>query len=240
MRNTTAASLFLAAALLTAAAYADDLPARPAPKGIGKAATPVTTATLIGGKTEGQAFFDSLPVEMQRRLLKEGQALWGEQKETDKGSYAGYIKAVAIFKQPKLRAWELMVVPTLQPLYLPRLTGAKTVDKPENGELVEFKLKVVFSKFKFYTRHWFYPEYSRVEWALDPKKKSDIALQEGYWQLYKLDDTTTIGEYGTRVDTGVAVPQFIQDFLARKDIPKALTAFRKYLDSNGTFRRDDD
>lgn len=225
------------AVAVAAPAFADDLPTRPAPKGIGKFAAPISSPAV--GKTEGQAFWETLSPEMQQTLKEEGQSLWGEQKQDKTGSYAGYIKAVAVFKQPKARVWELMVVPTMQPKYLPRLTNAKTVDKPEFGELVEFKLKVVFSKFTFYTRHWFYPEYSRVEWALDPKKKSDIALQEGYWQLYALDANTTIGEYGTRVDTGVAVPQFIQDFLAKKDIPTALTAFRAYMDSDGKFRRDD-
>lgn len=238
MKNAVTFALLLVLSAATAARA--ELPVRPAPKGVGKMASPVTTANLVGEKTEGQAFLESLPIEMQRTVLKEGQTLFGEQKETESGSYAGYIKAVAIFKQPKQRVWDLIVVPTLQPLYLPRLTGAKAVEKPEYGELVEFKLKVLFSKFKFYTRHWFYPEHARVEWALDGKKKSDIALQEGYWQLYKLDENRTIGEYGTRVDTGVAVPQFVQDFLARKDIPKALTAFRKYIDSDGKYRRDDD
>lgn len=226
-------------ALVTATpSFAQDLPARPAPKGIGKFAAPISSPAGAG-KTEGQAFWETLSPEMQKTLKEEGQSLWGEQKQDKTGSYAGYIKAIAIFKQPKARVWELMVVPTMQPKYLPRLTNAKTVDKPDFGELVEFKLKVAFSKFVFYTRHWFYPEYSRVEWALDPKKESDIAVQEGYWQLYALDANTTIGEYGTKVDTGVAVPQFIQDYLAKKDIPTALTAFRAYMDSDGKFRRDD-
>ena len=238
MKKALASCLSAAFLILAAAAQAE--PVRPEPKSVGKMASPVSTANIVGGKTEGQAYFDALPLELQRTLLKEGQSLMGEQKETESGSYAGYIKAVAIFKQPKARTYELIIHPTLQPLYLPRLTGAKAVDDPPFGELVEFKLKVLFSSFKFYTRHWFYPEYARIEWALDSKKKSDIALQEGYWQLYKLDDNTTIGEYGTRVDTGVAVPAFVQNFLARKDIPKALTAFRKYIDSDGKYRRDDD
>jgi hypothetical protein len=48
---------------------------------------------------------------------------------------------------------------------------------------------------------------------------------------------TTIGEYGTRVDTGVAVPGWLQKILARNDIPGAMTGFRKYMDSGGTWRK---
>ena len=76
-----------------------------------------------------------------------------------------------------------------------------------------------------------------MEWALDTSQKNDIKGQEGYWQLFELNANTTIAEYGTRVDTGIAVPRWVQNLFARADIPKALTAFRQYMDSNGTYRK---
>ena len=231
--------LSLSAALfLTLSPQAHAASTRPAPRAIGEMASPVTTTRTFNGVTEGEAYLKNLDPKQRAELEAKGQVLVGEQKQVEK-SYAGYIHAIAIFKQPKKRVYDLMIESDRQVLYLPRITDAKAVDTPPNGMLVEFKLKVVFSKFIYYTRHWFYPEYSRVEWALDPTYKSDIKLQEGYWQLYEVGPNLTVGEYGTKIDTGVAVPQFIQDFLARKDIPKAMTAFRAYMDSNGTFRRDE-
>jgi hypothetical protein len=50
----------------------------------------------------------------------------------------------------------------------------------------------------------------------------------------------SIGEYGTHVDIGAAVPQFLQDFAARKDgkdVPKALNNQRLWVNSGGTFKR---
>lgn len=212
---------------------------RPAPKGIGDMASPVTTTRTVNGLTEGAAYLATLKPEMRSVLEKDGQVLFGEQKKDASGSYGGYIRAVAYFKQPKARAFALIVEPSLQPLYLPRLVSATAVEQPANGELDEFTLKVLIAKFVFRTRHWFYPEHSRVEWALEKTWKNDIDDQEGYWQLYAVTPELTVGEYGTRIDTGIAVPGWIQDMLARKDIPKALTAFRKYLDTNGKYRRDD-
>lgn len=88
------------------------------------------------------------------------------------------------------------------------------------------------------TQHWYFPEYSRVEWLLNAEFENDIAQQIGFWQLYAAGDKYTVAEYGTLVDTGVAVPAKIQDILARRDIPKALDHFQRLINSNRTWLRD--
>ncbi len=220
--------------LLTSAAAA----ARPAPQPQTSLASPVTETATKDGKTEGQLYLDTLSPELRKELEKEGQVLLGEQAETE-GSYGGLIKAVAIFTLPKNKVWELTTDPSKQVLFLPRLTESKTVERPENGELTKFQLKVMWQRIDFRVRHWFYPEIARIEWELDKEYDNDIAGQIGFWQFYQLDENTTIGEYGTRVDTGISVPKFIQDFFAKQDIPDAMTQFRKYVNSKGTYRRDD-
>lgn len=214
-------------------------PVRPEPKELRPYASPATSSKSVEGETEGAIFLKSLTPEIRATLEKEGQVLLGDQKKNGGKSYAGFIKAVALFKVPKARAYELIVEPVKQPLYLPRLVSAKSIDAPQYGENIQFHLKVLFTNIHFRTRHWFFPEYSRVEWKLDPAFKNDIADQEGFWQLYSVGPDLTVGEYGTRIDTGMAVPASIQEFLARRDIPSALTAFRAYIDSDGKFRRDD-
>lgn len=231
----TTAVWILGSLLLALPAQAGE---RPSSKGKSALASSTTTVKKEGEEFAGAAYFKSLPADLQAKLLKEDQVLLAEDKTTD-DNYAGYIKAVAIFKQPKKRAWELMIEPTKQVQFLPRLTGATAAERPANGELVDFQLKVLFSTYKFRVQHWFYPEQSRIEWLLDKSVKNDIKSQEGYWQLFELDENRTIGEYGTRVETGIAAPKFLQDIFARKDIPKALTGMRKFVDSNGTYKRED-
>lgn len=223
--------------LSTTALQAAEPSVRPKPQIVSPLASPYTETRVIDAETEGQAFLKTLDPALRKALEKDGQVLLGEDKSTE-ASYGGYIKAVALFTVPKARAYELIVEPVKQPLYLPRLVSAQSIEKPAHGELVNFHLKVMFTSIRFFTQHWFYPELSRVEWKLDPTRKNDIAGQEGFWQLYAVGPNLTVGEYGTRVDTGIAVPKAIQDFLARRDIPKALDAFRAYVNSNGTYRRD--
>lgn len=216
---------------------------RPAPTEIGRFAHPVTINGEVGGQPTGAAFLGTLSPDVREELKRERRVLLGEQKETEDGSYSGLIKAVALFEQPKQRVWELIVDTAMQEEYLPRLDDAEAVWSSAFGELTEFSLGVLWMDVEYRTQHWFYPEYSRVEWSLwdDPEEEweNDIAHQVGFWQLYYLTPNLTIGEYGTKVDTGVAVPQRLQDFFAKKDIPKALEAFQRYIDSDGSWRRDD-
>ncbi len=210
---------------------------RPPARGSSPLASPAVATAAAGAQTPGATYLASLSPDVQKKVQAEGQALMGEEKQ-DKDSYGGYIRAVAIFKQSKKRVFELMTDTAAQALYLPHLQSATVQARPANGELTEFVIKFLWQSVKIHVQHWFYPETSRSEWALDPTVPNDIKGQEGYWQLFELGPGLTIGEYGTRVETGISVPKFIQDMFARADIPKALTAFRKYMDSNGTYRRD--
>jgi hypothetical protein len=221
--------------LFSAVALATDL-SRPPPKGSSPQASAVSVARY-DGESPGAAYLRALPPEERKTLDKEGQVLLEDDKSTDSG-FGGYIRAVAIFHQSKKRVFELMAAPDQQSLFMPHVVSSVPMQKPANGQLTEFTLKVMLSHYRFHTMHWFYPETSRLEWWLDTSQKNDIAGQEGYWQLFELTPDTTVGEYGTKIDTGIHVPKWLQNIFARGDIPDALKAFRKYMDSNGTWRKD--
>jgi hypothetical protein len=210
---------------------------RPPPHATSPLAVPIETSAP-GPESAGARYIKSLAPDVQKKLQAENQVLLGEEK-ADSATYGGYIRAVAIFHLPKKRVFDLMCDTATQALYLPHLVSANVDSKPANGELTRFALKFLWSNVKFRVQHWFYPEQSRSEWHLDTSVPHDIKAQEGYWQLFEMGPDVTVGEYGTRVETGMAVPKFISDMFARGDIPKALTAFRKYMDSDGKYRRED-
>jgi hypothetical protein len=227
--------VLLLVSLCSVAALATDL-TRPPAKGSSPLASSVAVAKY-DGESPGAAYLRALPADERRELDKKGQVLLEDDKSTDSG-FGGYIRAVAIFHQPKKRVFELMAAPDQQSLFMPHVESSNPAQRPANGQLTDFTLKVMLSHFRFHTMHWFYPETSRLEWWLDTSQKNDIAAQEGYWQLFELTPDTTVGEYGTKIDTGIHVPRWLQNVFARGDIPDALTAFRKYMDSNGTWRKD--
>lgn len=233
MPRTLTSLLF--ASLLSVSALATDL-TRPPPKGRSSLASAVTVAKF-DGESPGAEYLRKLPPEERKELDQKGQVLLEDDQSTDSG-FGGYIRAVAIFHQSKKRVFELMAAPDMQSLFMPHVVSSVPLQRPTNGQLTEFTLKIMLSHFKFHTMHWFYPEVSRLEWWLDTSQKNDISGQEGYWQLFELTPDTTVGEYGTKIDTGIHVPRWLQNIFARGDIPDALTAFRKYMDSNGAWRKD--
>lgn len=235
-RAATAAAISPDATAPAAPVAANDTTGRPEPQERHRLASAITDVTMIEGETEGAVYLASLDPDFRAKLMKEGQVLMSEDQTTE-DSYAGYIRAVAIFHTSKERAYELITEPSMQPEYLPRLVEAESMHPTVVGEVTRFHLRVMFNNIHFNVRHWYYPELSRIEWYLDKDYENDIKDQEGYWQLFAVNDELTVAEYGTRVDTGIAVPRRVQDFFARRDIPSALEAFRAYLDSNGEYRR---
>ena len=162
----------------------------------------------INGVYEGELYLAKLPADQRETVLKEGALLYGEEDEDSKkskdGGIKGYIRAVAIFDQPKARTLELMTEPSKLALFLESLDGSVTVARSEVGEISKFSVGFLWWDIDFWIQHWFYPELSRYDWYMDTKNfDNEIDGNKGFWQLYALDDKRTIGEYGVYVDTGI-------------------------------------
>lgn len=222
---------------------------RPAPLLVPPLASPATTiATLQTGRTEGEAYLATLSPAEREALLRDGVFMVQAEDpdspsatgEGDSAAIKGYIRAVALFQQPKQRTLELMLEPANLALFLEELDGAETVLRiPELGELTKFTIEFLWLDIDFWIQHWFYPELSRYEWYLDTVNfDNDIDGNRGFWQLYALDATRTIGEYGVMVDTGIPIPRRWFERIQRRQIPEAMAQFQAYIDSNGTYRKD--
>lgn len=238
----------LSAALLVGPAMAD---IRPKPLAVGKNASPVSAGAepRFGGKTEGQVYLESLPAEERAVVLRDKIYLLPEtsvdspsaQQDGDSAAIRGFIRSVVIFEQPKQRVIKHMYQPNTLASFLPRLDRSQTVRRVgDEAELVKFTVEFLFWDIDFWIQHWFYPEISRYEWFLDTKNyENDIEANRGYWQVWALNDRETIGEYGVEVDTGIPIPRNMYKRIQRREIPEAMAAFKKFIDTDGQYRKDD-
>lgn len=180
------------------------------------------------GDTPGVRFFATLPEQARQALNKDGQAVLDQSAKSDGPAL---IRAVARFDRPIDEVWAIISRPSEQQSYLPHVTQSKTVgDRTADGESVDFVVSFLFT-FRYRTQHWFYPEDKRLEWSLDPKGGDGLTEQLGYWQLYRLDDKHTIGEYGTRIVVRGALLNFLRSLGERGGVRDALTAFRQHVDA---------
>lgn len=150
------------------------------------------------------------------------------------------IKASILFDQPIDKVWELLKHTERQKEYLPHLREATIVSGNNDGNITEFMLRIAFFNVRYRVDHTFQNKTYQLTWHLDPNYKNDLKELYGYYHLYKVDDTHTLARYGSRVDVGILIPSFIEDYLTRKDLPTALGNVKKWVDSDGTFRKSSD
>lgn len=205
----------LAAALLLSRTALSE---RPAPK-----AQPA--AELVADPNGGAKYVARLPDEVRKALEKKGHALL----EQRSGKDDGLIRAVIVFERPRSEVFAVLTQPSQQKSYLPNvkkseLVGARTAE----GEAEDIEVSFLFT-FKFRTQHWYYPELYRMEWALDESAPGSLSAQSGYFQLYALDESTTIAEYGTRVQLKDGFINFLRSLGEKGGVRDALDATRAHV-----------
>jgi hypothetical protein len=208
------------AALVALSAFAVRPPAR-------QHASPEVVAG-IDALTPGERFLATLPASTREAVRKEGQAVLDGKSGGDK---TGLLRAVIRFDRPRDEVFALITQPSTQVSYLPHVSQSKTVGaRTEEGEATDMVISFLFT-FRYRTQHWFYPEEHRMEWNLDPAGEDGLTEQSGFFQLYELDEKTTIAEYGTRVVARDGFLNFLRGLGERGGVAEALTAIRKHVAS---------
>lgn len=181
-----------------------------------------------GTDTPGARFIASLPEAARKALAKDQQVVLDQ---TSKDGGPALIRAVARFGRPKAEVWELITRTSDQHTFLPHVTQSKTFgERTAEGERNDYVVAFFFT-FKYRTQHWFYADQSRLEWNLDPSGEDGLVEQLGFWQLYELDEKTTVGEYGTRIVVRGAFINFLRSLGERGGVKDALTAFRRHVNA---------
>jgi hypothetical protein len=220
-------ALALSVAALCSTALAED--PRPPPRGHG--AVPAAAAPTDGGvaASPGARYLESLSPASREALVKDGQVILDTRTT---GSGPSLVKAAVRFARSRADTYSLITQPAEQHTFLPHVEVSRAVgERTELGEREDFEVSFLFT-FKYRTQHWFYPEEDRVEWNLDPTGGDGLEAQLGYWQLYELDDHTTLAEYGTHIVARGALLNFFRSLGERGAINEALTAFRKHIDTS--------
>ena len=180
----------------------------------------------IGGPTPGARFLATLPFSARETLRKEGRVVLDHKK----GKTNGLVRAVIRFERPRDEVFGLITQPSQQARYLANVKASKTVGgRTAESELVDMEVAVLFVKMNYRIQHWFYPAEFRMEWELDPSVKCGLSEQTGFFQLYALDEKTTIAEYGARVIAKDGFLDFVRGLGERGGIAEALSALRIHV-----------
>lgn len=177
----------------------------------------------VDALTPGARFVARLPPSSREALKRDAQVVLDPTKDQT------LVRAVMRFDRPVDEVFAIITQPSQQTTYLPHVTQSKTVGaRTSEGEVNDMIVSFLFT-FRFRTQHWFYPEEHRMEWNLDPSGEDGLTEQNGFFQLYALDEKTTIAEYGTHVVARDGFLNFLRSIGERGGVAEALTAIRKHV-----------
>lgn len=223
---------FVAFMAVTAAAGAEAAEPAPSPM-LAFVRPPYAVPVTAGTADEGQAVLSALSADERTRLSQDGFVVADAKAGQPKGMKVGFLIANA----PRGEVWQLIRAASEWNKYIPRVEKSRRVGQRPNYELAQIELAVSLVSIDLQAEVLSWPECSRVTWALDPGYDNDLRLFEGYFNLFALDEHTTLVEYGTRVRSSPLLPAFVEGYLIDKALPDGLVAVKRYLDSGGTYRK---
>ncbi len=182
-----------------------------------------------GGDTlPAQALLAREPPELVAKLLERGSLVLDRPGD--------FVQAYVVFERPVDRVYELLSATSRQAEYRNELASLKTVAGTPDGRIDEQRIRIVFVKVTYRLRYHLDPERRRISWELDPDFDSPMRRVEGYWELYEMDASRTLGRFATAVDVSEAIPKFIEEAVTRKTLPGTLERCRGWVNHDGEAR----
>lgn len=172
----------------------------------------------------------------QIKKVKAGEIVILDEDTSGGEDQKRFIRAAMIFDQPIDKAYALFRATENQHRYLPDLDSCKLVKRDDKGDRVDFHVKLIFD-IDYRIHHHYDDANFHYWWHLDPEYDNDMKQVDGFWKLYKIDDKRTLGRYGTRVQVSSIIPQFIMTRLTKSNLPVAMEACYKYIQSGGTYTK---
>ncbi|MDP8256197.1 MAG: hypothetical protein P9M14_10640 [Candidatus Alcyoniella australis] len=182
---------------------------------------------------DDDALEDMTPEQISQ-LCSEGLLLIGDVKGANSENF---VQSLLIFQQSRDEVYQLLCATERQIEYLPRLISATVVERDHDSDTIEFYVGASIFKFRYRVDH----EYDRddyvLKWDLDDDYDNEVRKVSGSYKLYELPGDRTFARYATVFSISGAIPQSIQNALAKGDMPEALASLKKWVDSGGVWRR---
>jgi hypothetical protein len=143
------------------------------------------------------------------------------------------VRAYVVFERPVERVYELLSATSRQAEYRSELAFLETVAQTPDGRIDEHHIRIVFMKVAYRLRYHLDPARKRIAWELDPGFVSPMRRIEGFWELYEMDSSRTLGRFATTVDVSEALPEFLEEAVTRKTLPRTLERCRHWVNADG-------
>jgi hypothetical protein len=194
--------------------------------GAGPSEPALTAAGNLGGNLiPAQRLLGAEPPEDVAELLEAGSLVLDRPGDL--------VRAYVLFERPVERVYELLSATSRQAEFRSELASLERVARTSDGQIDEHHIRIVFVELSYRLRYRLDPERRRIAWELDPEFASAMRRVEGYWELYEMDPSRTLGRFATAVDVSEALPRFLEEAITRKTLPRTLERCRRWVNADG-------
>lgn len=168
----------------------------------------------------------------ERARLDAGEVVIADTRVPGSGeSLAGSATAAAIVPHTPAEVWSVLVDFEARPRFMPHLETVELLRSDGNRIWLRQEFDIAFTRVRMTLIQTLDPRRGEIAWLLDPAAQNDIADTRGSWQIAPLEaGARTLLVYRTRLETGRAVPAFVERILSRRSLPGAVEAVRREVD----------
>lgn len=168
---------------------------------------------------------DLTPAELAK--IEAGEIILESQTQDDaSGKSRGRGLAIGFIGAGKDKIIDTILKYEDYPQFMPRVQSTEVYNRTATEVDTKFTIKVVLVKVTYHLAHKIDRAAGTITWTLDKNKKNEIAGTDGVW-VFKPYKNGTIVYYSLSVDTGLAVPKSIEDYLTKKDLPDIVRRIRE-------------
>jgi hypothetical protein len=179
---------------------------------------------------------DYLTDEHMKRLEAGETLTFMERKEKD-GRDSAWGVTMVLVNRPRKVVWQYLKNQGKHPEFMPRMKKAEEYMHEDNKLGMHMTLKIFFKKVEYWIIQTFDEENCTFSWTLDKSKKNDVEATDGSWHVIAHGDNQCIALYRLSVDSGLFFPDFIENYLMKKDLPDVVHALKKRAETNGEYTK---
>jgi hypothetical protein len=189
------------------------------------------------GKLAEKSLLERFTPEQQEKLLA-GEAIYESLLiENPDGSSTAYGRAIAIVNAPVDECFRMFCEFDKWRLFFPRMKTSRVL-KTSGNKLVFYKELDYILTIRYTQTLTVDPSAHRVDFTIDPTGVNDIKASDGYFLFEKMDEDTLLFTYTlTKMDIGIKIPGFIQNYMASRDLPGVAVNIKKRMESGGKWQK---
>lgn len=177
----------------------------------------------------------TLTDEVKKKLDKR-EAVVCKNKIEDKGEkVVSNSAALIVINAPVEKVWPYFTDFEKFPEYIPRMVSSEKYTEKDGKIGIKQMLKVMWKKVTYHVLQLNDEAHHTMTFELDKSQQNDVAETQGQWVLRPYGEGKTLAVYSLALDTGMAVPRFIQTMLLNNDLPATMEAMRDRVESGGKY-----